>query len=337
MRWLLLFVLATAGCKSEREKQDEAWHREFDALTQRYEQLPPVGAPELPPESVKGRKVLFAPRTFDPDGPTVAEAKSGSEAGIVVVWSVKRDAVPSRVYEGGIKGYGGQVQLTGWANPEGKRVAAKSYHCLPTTMIMRNVTSGATLDYDEHCSPSGRELREFAAALAAGRAPEGSNASDETRQAFGAIGAPYGKRLDERVGAPVDVHGKKLLLFAVEDRDPKLALNHNEYLLPASAYADTPGEVGVVVVERARHEAKPSVHYSNGADGYDGQADVIIFAHPSGRLLSRTPVRCHLASDDLVVNVLKQTRPERCGPDGDGVRAAIEALVGPLPKTATAH
>jgi hypothetical protein len=334
-RSLVPLVAATAlsgGCKSDWEKERDAWQGEFGALSERYQALPREGAPELPPEQAKGRRALIAPRVYNSSGPPLDEARTAAEVGIVVVWSVKDDPTPSRTYEGGIVGYGGTVEVAAFAHPEGKRLARSTWHCLPPTQIMRmtNLRSGATDSYAEHCSPSDTSLREIAAALTHGRAPEGSNASDDTAKAFDAIAARYRPLFDGRTAPdPPDARDRKLLLYYQDDgAAPKLF--HNEYLLPAAAYADRAAQVGVFGVVRTAHEARPSEHYSNGAVGYRGSAEVVLFAHPEAKLLSRTKVPCTLSSDDLVVNVLKRTEPERCAGDGAAVRAAIEAQLGPL-------
>lgn len=328
---LALAIFVTTGCKSEDEKRAAAWQSELEALIRPYQARPAAGPAEIAPEQVKGRKVLIAPAFSG--APSSDEARSAAEVGIVILWSVKSDDVPSRTYEQGIKGYGGQVQLTAWAHPEGKRIAGMAWHCTPPSTVTRlqNVKTGATDGYAEHCGPSRSSIHDFGATLAAGRAPEGSNATDETKKAFDAIAATYAKRLDEAPGSsPLDVSGKKLLLYSADDgATPQLY--HNEYLLPAAAYADTPADVGVFGVARVKHEATPSRHYSNGAEGYDGKAELILFAHPSGQVLTRTEVPCHLASEDIVVNVLKKTAPVRCAGDPTEIRAAIEKLVGRLP------
>jgi hypothetical protein len=328
---IVLLVCAAPGCKTQSEKEEAAWNDQFAALEKQYRALHQDGPPELATELVKGRKALIVSRLYGSDGPRVDEARTRDEVGIVVVWSVARDATPSKTYEHGIKGYGGQVEVVGFAHPEGKRLARSTWHCSPPSTVMRfvNVQTGAPSDsWDEHCLPSDTSLREFAAALQKGRAPEGSNAGDETKKAFEAIGAAYQPKIDLPPGAPVDLHGRKLLLFSSDDGGA-LALYHNEYLLPAAAYADSAREVGVVGVARTRHELRPSVHYSNGAEGYDGRAELVLFAHPEGRVVSRTPVPCHLSSEDIVVNVLASTKPQRCSGEGDAIRAAVERALGP--------
>jgi hypothetical protein len=327
---VLAAAFALGGCKSEEEKREAAWHEAFDPLAARYLAQDGEGTPEIAPEKVKGRKVLILPRLYGAT-PAPEEAHAADEVGIAVTWSVKDDALPSRTYEHGIEGYGGTVKLAAFAHPEGKRIAFETWHCNPPTSIYRmtSLQTGATAKYDEHCTPSGDSIREFAASIAGGRAPEGSNASDESNKAFDAIALGYAKRLDGPVAKPLDVRGRKILLYYVDDgAAPKLY--HNEYLLPASAYAASPAEVGLFAVARSTHEARPSMRYSNGAEGYEGKAEVILIAHPEGRLLARTTVPCTLSSEDIVVNVLMAKEPQRCSGEGAEIRAAIEKLVGPL-------
>ncbi len=330
---LALFSSAAPGCKSQSEKEAAAWEEQFGALMRRYQALPQLGMPELPPEKVSGRNVLFAPRICGSDGPPVVEARQTTDVGIVILWSVVNDAVPSRTYEQGSKGYGGQVEIVAFAHPEAKRLARSTWHCTPPTTILRLVHLGSgapAVSYDEHCTPGDRALREFAAALVKGRAPDGSNAGDDTRRAFDAIAADYRSKLDAPVGAPLDVHGRKLLLFYADDGGP-LKLFHNEYLLHESVYADTAATVGIVGVERLTYENEPSTHYANGATGFMGRAELVLLGYPEGRVLSRTPLDCKLASEDIVVNVLATRSPQHCSGNADQIRAALARAIGPLP------
>ena len=291
----LAALVVMSACKSEDERAAEAWEKEYGALLATYRALPRDGAPEIAPEVVKGRRVLTEHRYSQKDLAAEMRATSASEVGIVILDDVEHDAEPSATYEDGSRGWGGTITVAAFAHPEKKLLASSTYRCLApySKTVVKELGSGRQVSsFGDKCYPGDSDIQRYAEPLFAGRAPEGSNASDTTTKGFEELAE---KHAATKKSGSVSLSGRKVLFVPVGEtlkvwqKDP--------YVTPAVA-AGAPDAVGVIAYLRTTRDAKPSVKYSLGTNGFGGKSELVLVAVPEDVVAATMRVSCTPLTED---------------------------------------
>lgn len=307
----VILMMALLGCESDYDRAEREWEETFGQIAASYQARDVRAEPEVAPDQVAGRKV-FVDSYRSSDAKEPYEATTAAEVGLVVVEHVVHEAQPSVTYEGGAKGYAGEVTTVAWAHPEGKQVASMKWRCSPPLSTFQMVdlqTGSAQFTLDERCGGSREQRLKFGGKLVGAILPDGTNTDAAGTEAYLALAAKHaGLEGAPASPTPPAVTGRKVLLLFPEGDAWKVWQKPTH--LPAEAMATSADEVGVLVYARITHEPKPSVDLGSGVVGFTGTARLTAVAVPEGTVVAAIDAACELPTPEEAA-VLADILPER--------------------------
>ena len=325
-------LLALPGCESDEERAARVWTETFGEVAAQYNNRLLAGSIEMDPRLVRGRKVLVdTTPPLVPRSPASYEATTADEVGLVVVDATVTDPAPSVTYEGGGRGYGGQVTEAAFAHPEGKLVYLKTRRCEPDAVTLGVTTFGSgmsTHSSDNTCGGSRDSRLRHGGQLVGAIQQLGDETDAESAKAYEALLAAAEAHLSEAVAPTLpDLAGRRVLhLSPWPDGSWKVA--QEARFLPAGRTAMNVAEVGLVAFDVTTWEAAPSRTYAHGVPGYAGTTTYVAVAMPEAVVVGRASAPCELPPDRPGDSTLQAHAEVKCKTDPKTMKDWLAGLVG---------